>query len=123
MNSPLRWTSALLFGCVTSQSTPNKTGETHTHQEGVALDSSAPEDSGSVENEDCRSGVNPSPLAAKNCVRQAACQWNGEEADGKFGHAIHLGGDIDGDGQLDWVVGAPHEDHLAADDVVLDDAG
>ena len=114
-------------GCVTSKSTPNETKDTATNSQAtdsISSDSSEPADSGSaLESDACRSGVNPSPLGVKNCVRQAACQWDGLDSDDKFGHAIDIGGDIDGDGLVDWVVGAPYEDRLNDDGSVMIDAG
>ena len=96
----------------------NGDSSSHSSDSGHSLDSGA-----AAENEACRSGINPAPLETKNCVRQAACQWNGVEADGQFGHTIHIGGDIDGDGQVDWVDGAPNEDILSDDEVLVADAG
>ena len=81
-------------------------------------------DSGSTRTEDgCSSMTNPVALGSRNCVRQTGCQWDGSQYYGNFGYALDVGGDIDGDGLADWVVGAPYEDELAGDEVGRLDVG
>jgi hypothetical protein len=67
--------------------------------------------------------TNPGGLDAANCVRQSGCQWNGTQYYGNLGHALDIGGDIDGDGLADWVIGAPYEDEMAGDEVGRLDVG
>ena len=87
--------------------------------------STHPNDSGStvVEEDGCASAANPTTMSATNCVRQTGCQWDGTQSYGNFGYAIDIGGDIDGDGLADWVIGAPYEDELAGDEVARLDVG
>ena len=40
--------------------------------------------------------------------------WWGEGADDLFGHSVSAVGDIDKDGTIDWIVGAPHGRNLRA---------
>lgn len=81
-------------------------------------------DSGSTTIEEgCTTMTNPGGLGAVNCVRQAGCQWDGAQYYGNLGHAIDIGGDIDGDGLADWVVGAPYEDEMAGEEVGRLDVG
>lgn len=46
-------------------------------------------------------------LAADTCVSEAACAWSGEQHYEFFGSSVASGGDLDGDGRHDLVVGAP----------------
>ena len=71
----------------------------------------------------CVEPINPTSLSEKNCVLQAACQWDGAQYYGNFGHKLDIGGDVDGDGLIDWVIGAPYEDELVGDEVSRLDVG
>jgi hypothetical protein len=70
----------------------------------------------------CRD-TNPITLGNTSCVRRAACQWSGAQVAGGLGYSMDLGGDLDGDGTIDMVVGAYLEDQLVGDSVALVDAG
>lgn len=68
-------------------------------------------------------GPNPVSLSDESCVAQAACQWTGSQYYGGLGYSMDLGGDVDGDGTVDMVVGAYLEDEMDGDSIVTLDAG
>ena len=122
----------MLVGCGDKQPTgqaENPSDDTH---EPVGTDTSLPPDTDSgTDSGDgvpppvtgCASGINPVPLGGSTCYRQAACKWTGDQTYGNLGYDIDLGGDINGDGWTDLVVGAPTEDVIVDDVIVRADAG
>ncbi len=71
----------------------------------------------------CVAVANPQPLDNKTCVLSAPCQWDGTQLYGNLGFSIDAGGDVDGDGVVDMVVGAPLEDQYRDDSATLLDVG
>ena len=71
----------------------------------------------------CATGTNPSTLGAMTCMNQSACVWTGNQNNGHRGYAIDLGGDVNGDGWTDMVVGAPAEDTIVEDIIARTDSG
>jgi len=122
------WWLAMAVACNGGDKAANTTD---TQDNPAAADESSPHtgeadtaDSGESPGVDgCVIPTNPSGLVEKNCVKQAACQWSGSQYYGNFGHALDIGGDIDGDGLADWVIGAPYEDEMAGDEVSRLDVG
>ena len=71
----------------------------------------------------CADALNPSALDALTCANQAPCSWPGTQTSGSLGYALDVGGDVDGDGWPDLLVGAPAEDQIRDDVVVGTDSG
>ena len=71
----------------------------------------------------CADATNVAPLDGLTCAQQAPCTWPGTQTSGSLGYAIDVGGDVDGDGWSDLVVGAPAEDLYSDGVVVRTDAG
>ena len=86
-------------------------------------DSGEDRDSGAEEPLGCADALNPSPLDALTCANQAPCSWPGTQTSGSLGYALDVGGDVDGDGWPDLLVGAPAEDQIRDDVVVGTDSG
>ena len=71
----------------------------------------------------CADGLNPAPLDHLTCANQSICRWPGTQTSGSLGYAIDVGGDVNGDGWADLLVGAPAEDQMRDDVVVGTDSG
>lgn len=61
-----------------------------------------------------------SPLTGDVCVSAAPCAWGGEQTYEYFGWAVASGGDVDGDGHDDVMVGSPVWDAPSADGLGAD---
>jgi hypothetical protein len=80
-------------------------------------------DSGDVEPLRCETGHNAAPIGPLTCANQAPCAWPGDQRNGSLGYALNVGGDVNGDGWPDLLVGAPTEDQLRDEVVVGTDSG
>ena len=126
----MKWTPLMLvLSCGGKDGRSSDTERAHSADE-TGIDSSAEvgdsgdrTDSGTSEPLGCVDGLNPAPVDALTCARQAPCSWPGTQTSGSFGYALDVGGDVNGDGWADLVVGAPTEDQLLDEVVVGTDAG
>ena len=98
-------------------------GETGAGAVTDTADSGGAADSGDAAPLVCADGLNPAPLDHLTCANQSICRWPGTQTSGSLGYAIDVGGDVNGDGWADLLVGAPAEDQMRDDVVVGTDSG
>ena len=98
-------------------------GETGAGAVTDTADSGGAADSGDAAPLVCADGLNPAPLDHLTCANQSLCRWPGTQTSGSLGYAIDVGGDVNGDGWADLLVGAPAEDQMRDDVVVGTDSG
>lgn len=122
------WIALIALGCGDKPGPRTATGTPDTAENGDGSSSGTDDTADTAETGTpplpggCRD-TNPAPLGNTSCVRQAACQWGGAQVAGSLGYSMDLGGDLDGDGMTDMVVGAYLEDQLIGDTVAMVDAG
>ena len=88
-------------------------GETGAGAVTDTADSGGAADSGDAAPLVCADGLNPAPLDHLTCANQSICRWPGTQTSGSLGYAIDVGGDVNGDGWADLLVGAPAKTRCA----------
>ncbi len=69
-----------------------------------------PEVCGDGVDNDCDGIVDPCGLEGERLVSSAEASWRGFASVDKLGHAVAVAGDVDGDGTVDLLLGAPQAD-------------
>ena len=117
------WIALTVLGCGNNTGPKNGNGTPDTAEngdnDGGADDTADPAETGSPSLPGGCRDTNPVSLGNTSCVRQAACQWSGDQVAGGLGYSIDLGGDLDGDGITDMVVGAYLEDQMVDDSIAM----